>query len=185
MAYGASSAHCSRDVDVREARRQLRDAYVEDERSDAAARTVLCVFGAPVQLHHDPLVASGHNLGRELVPLPGQHVSAQRPSPQRCTFDLLAPGFPAPSDKLASAHIRAHALLPQHARVSRFDVRLTMLGEELAAASSPDSNLEQVVQDSRSSRRPGTNRYPFDPPSMRFRDMLNWERFRDAIVSNA
>ncbi|KAA0174255.1 hypothetical protein FNF27_04267 [Cafeteria roenbergensis] len=145
MAFGPSHAGWSRDEDVRDARRHLRDAIAEDRLSDAAARAVLCVYGTPLRLHRDAMLASGHNLGRDLVPLPGQH----------------------------------------HARVSRFDVRLTMPAEALADAAGPDGNLELVVHDGRSSRRPGTNRYPFDPRSMRFRDMLNWERFRDAIVSEA
>jgi len=70
-------AAAGRERDTREARKSLRQAYLDDERADAAARGVIALFGAPAVVRVDPAAATSQNLGSDLVPLAGRAVSGR------------------------------------------------------------------------------------------------------------
>lgn len=83
----------------------------------------------------------------------------------------------------AFRYARCHnTRFPQHERVSRYDVRLCLAEDQLPARAEPAQWVHPLGQ---SAARAGTNRFPSDPRSMRLRDLLNWERFRDAAVCDA
>jgi hypothetical protein len=77
MSIHSSSMALGRDRDEREARRELRKAYAEDEQSDSAARGMLVIIGQPCAINRtDAATALATSVGRDLVGLAHRAVSS-------------------------------------------------------------------------------------------------------------